>query len=80
LFEKQTLSYQESVLPANIELRLAVEAGVTMGWERWVGSHGRIMGINQFGASAPYKVIYEKLGLTPRNIIEQARQLLGEID
>ncbi|HMD90572.1 MAG TPA: transketolase [Anaerolineaceae bacterium] len=77
LFEQQSQVYQNEVLPPNIKIRLAVEAGVTQGWERWVGGDGHILGINRFGASAPYKTIYEKLGLTVDNITVNARMLLG---
>jgi len=77
LFEQQSLAYQNEVLPPNIKVRLAVEAGVTQGWERWVGFEGQIMGINKFGASAPYKTIYEKYGLTVNDIAANARLLLG---
>jgi transketolase len=77
LFELQSAVYQNEVLPPSIKVRIAVEAGVTQGWERWVGCEGHIMGINQFGASAPYKTIYEKYGLTVENIVLNARSLLG---
>jgi transketolase len=77
LFEKQPPSYREEVLPPNVTARLAVEAGVPFGWERYVGSHGAVHGINRFGASAPYKVIAEKLGFTGAHIVERAHALLG---
>ncbi len=77
LFEQQDLSYRDSVLPANISRRLAVEAGVSMGWERYVGCQGRVIGVNKYGASAPYKTIIEHYGLTSKNVVEQAKQLLG---
>ena len=75
LFEKQDKTYQESVLPKKVTARVAVEAGVSLGWERYVGSGGRVVSIERFGASAPYKVIYEKLGLTVDNIIAQAKSM-----
>jgi len=77
LFALQERAYQDSVLPANIPLRIAVEAGSPMGWERWVGARGRIIGVETFGASAPYKVLYEKYNLTIANIIKNAREMLG---
>ncbi len=80
LFEQQDLSYRDSVLPANIRSRLAVEAGVSQGWERYVGSQGRMIGVNKYGASAPYKTIFEHYGLTSKNVVEQALQLLGITD
>ena len=72
LFEKQDEAYRESVLPKNIQLRLAVEAGTTLGWERYAGS---VIGIERFGASAPYKVIFEKLGFTVENVVKRAKEL-----
>lgn len=77
LFEKQTPSYRDEVLPPKVTARLAVEAAVPFGWERYVGSQGAVHGINRFGASAPYKVIAEKLGFTGAHIAERAHQLLG---
>ncbi len=72
LFEKQDEAYRESVLPKNIQKRLAVEAGATLGWERYAKS---VIGIERFGASAPYKIIFEKLGFTVENIVAKAREL-----
>ncbi|HEY9152723.1 MAG TPA: transketolase [Anaerolineales bacterium] len=76
LFEKQDAAYRESVLPKKIQARIAVEAGASLGWERYVGSSGKIIAIDRFGASAPYKIIFEKLGFTVENILAQARPLL----
>ncbi|MEM5776730.1 MAG: transketolase C-terminal domain-containing protein, partial [Anaerolineaceae bacterium] len=80
LFAEQTQAYRDQVLPPSADLRIAVEAGVTQGWERWVGPKGRIMGINHFGASAPYKTIYEHFGLTVKDILDQAHRMLGMVD
>jgi len=80
LFEAQELYFQNEVFPAEIKLRLAVEAGVTQGWERWVGPHGAILGMSKFGASAPYKTIYEHYGFTADHIYNKARELLGVED
>lgn len=77
LFEMQDPEYMESVLPPNVTARLAVEAGVTLGWERWVGPEGRIIGIDTFGVSAPYKTLFEKFGFTVDNIIEHAKNMLN---
>ncbi len=77
LFEAQDRGYQDEVLLPTVERRLAIEAARPMGWERWVGNKGRILGIHRFGASAPYKVIYEKFGLTVADILREARGLLG---
>ena len=72
LFEKQDEAYRESVLPKNIQKRLAVEAGATLGWERYAAS---VIGIDRFGASAPAKVIFERLGFTVENVVEQSKKL-----
>ncbi|GAP14970.1 transketolase [Longilinea arvoryzae] len=79
LFEDQPQSYRDQVLPPLTDLRIAVEAGVSMGWERWVGPKGKIMAINHFGASAPARTIYEKFGLTVDEIVRQAYGLLGMV-
>lgn len=76
LFEKQPQSYRDEVLPPAVTARLAVEAGASFGWDRWVGPKGAVHGINRFGASAPYKVIAENLGFTGEHIAKQARELL----
>jgi transketolase len=76
LFEAQPADYQESVLPAEITARVSIEAGSPLGWERYVGRGGSILGLNRYGASAPYQVIYEKLGLTATAVAEAARRLL----
>jgi transketolase len=76
LFEKQSAAYRRSVLPDDVPLRLAVEAGVGQGWERYVGGRGKIVSLERFGASAPYKIIFEKLGFTAENVSAQARRLL----
>jgi transketolase len=72
LFEKQDEAYRESVLPKSIQKRLAVEAGVGLGWERYAKS---VIGIDRFGASAPAKVIFEKLGFTAANVVAKAKEL-----
>ncbi len=77
LFEKQAQSYRDEVLPPDVTARLAVEAAVPFGWERYVGPKGAVHGINRFGASAPYKIIAEKLGFTGEHIAERAHKLLG---
>ena len=76
LFETHTKRYQEEVLPARIKLRLAVEAGVAQGWERWVGDHGAIISLERYGASAPGDVAMEKLGFNVNNVLKHARTLL----
>ncbi len=76
LFEKQDKAYRESVLPKKVTARIAIEAGIGLGWEKYAGPGGRVISIERYGASAPYKVIYEKLGLTVENIVAQAKPLL----
>jgi transketolase len=76
LFDKQDAAYKESVLPAKVTARVSIEAGVTQGWDRYVGSAGTTIGIDHFGASAPYEVIYEKFGLTPEAVIDAAKKLI----
>ena len=76
LFASQDQEYRESVFPTRVRARLAVEAGVSMGWERWVGEKGAILGINRFGASAPSEVVFREFGLTIGNITKQALLLV----
>ena len=76
LFEQQTTAYRRSILPEDVPLRLAVEAGVSQGWERYVGPRGTVISIQRFGASAPYAVIFEHLGFTVDNVVAQAKVLL----
>jgi transketolase len=77
LFEKQPQSYRDEVLPPEVTARLAIEAATPFGWERYVGTKGDVIGINRFGASAPYKALAEHFGFNPANIVERARRLLG---
>ena len=74
LFAAQAQEYRDSVLPAGIK-RVAIEAGHPMSWHRWVGSDGEILGIEHFGASAPYKEIFEHFGLTVDKVVEAATRL-----
>ena len=78
LFETQEETYRDKVFPPEIKARLSIEAGVSQGWERWVGDAGEIISIEKFGASAPYKIIFEKYGLTVDNIINRSRQILSK--
>lgn len=77
LFEKQDADYKESVLPRKITTRLAVEAGVTQGWEKYTGCEGEIIALHRYGVSAPYKKIFEELGFTSANVAAAARKMLG---
>ena len=76
LFARQAADYRAHVLPADVP-RLAVEAAHPMSWYRWVGPQGRVMGLERFGASAPYQRIYEELGLTVERIVATAREIIG---
>ncbi|MFL7806992.1 MAG: transketolase [Anaerolineae bacterium] len=78
LFEAQPQAYKESVLPPEITARMAIEAGVSMGWDRYVGPQGVMYGIDHFGASAPYKVLMEQWGFTGPAIAKRALELLAE--
>jgi transketolase len=77
LFEEQEPAYRESILPRSVTARISIEAGRTLGWERYTGSFGLNIGVDQFGASAPYEILYEEYGLTAARIVELARQHLG---
>jgi transketolase len=79
LFDAQPASYQEAVLPPLVTARLAIEAGVTQGWAKYVGLAGDVIGLDRFGASAPYKVLVEKLGFTPEVVAERALRLLDKV-
>jgi transketolase len=77
LFDQQPQVYRESVLPKSARARLAVEAALPMGWHRYVGDGGDIIGIERFGASAPGNVVMEKFGFTVGHVVERAVKLLG---
>jgi len=78
LFEAEPAEYRDAVLPPAIGARLAVEAGATFGWERWVGASGAVIGIDRFGASAPGEVNFRELGFTAERVVARARTLLGQ--
>jgi transketolase len=77
LFAAEPQAYRDEVLPPAIAARLAVEAASPLGWERWVGARGDVIGLNRFGASAPYTDIYKHLNFTAEHIAERARDLLA---
>ncbi len=77
LFAEQEEDYQQAVLPPQIEARVAVEAGVSQGWERWVGPKGAVLSVERFGVSAPGKVVLEKFGFTVERVMDLARQVLA---
>ena len=75
IFEEQTAAYKASVLPAGVP-RLAIEAGATLGWWKYVGSNGDVIGLDRFGASAPGAVAMKELGFNPENVAARAKKLL----
>ncbi|MFZ2359737.1 MAG: transketolase [Anaerolineae bacterium] len=77
LFAEQDAAYQAAVLPPDVTARLAVEAGVTLGWHRWVGAQGRVLGIDHYGASAPAATVFKEFGLTAENVEKIATELLN---
>jgi transketolase len=77
LFARQDTEYQRSVLLDRVP-RVSIEAAHPMSWYRWVGGDGEIIGIDHFGASAPYQRIYEELGLTVDKVVAAAKGLLGK--
>ncbi len=76
LFRQQDKSYKERVLPKAVTARVSIEAAATFGWQEWIGSEGTAIGINHFGASAPYQDIYDKFGLTSDRVVEEAAKLV----
>ena len=78
LFDEQSEEYKESVLPRAVRARVAMEAGVTMPWYKYVGMDGKVIGIDTFGASAPYKVLFPLYGITTEHVVEEAKKLLGK--
>jgi transketolase len=76
LFDQQDEDYRESVLPEAVQARVAVEQGSTLGWDRYVGPQGRIIGMHTFGASAPLKEVESKFGFTPDKVAEAAREVI----
>ncbi len=79
LFEAQPQEYRDKVLPPKVAARVAIEAGVPQGWSRYVGTQGDVVAIeNRFGASAPYKIVFEKYGFTAENVAARALKLLGK--
>lgn len=77
LFDQQSQEYRSQVLPPECKARVAIEAGCPFGWHKYVGPEGLILGIEGFGASAPYKVLAEKFGFTPEQVVERIEQEFG---
>ncbi len=78
MFEQMSDGYKEKVLPKDVTARIAVEAGISMGWDRYTGSNGIIIGVDRFGASAPGKTVLEKFGFTSENIVDNTLSLLNK--
>ena len=76
LFEEQTEEYRDEVLPPGVKARLAIEAGIRQGWDRYVGAQGDVICLDRFGASAPGDVVMRELGFNVENVLTQARALL----
>ncbi|MEX0867710.1 MAG: transketolase C-terminal domain-containing protein [Pirellulales bacterium] len=76
LFDQQDEAYRKQVLPPDVTARVACEAGIEMGWDRYLGQRGKFVGLSTYGASAPYEELYERFGLTPTAIAAAARELL----
>jgi transketolase len=76
LFDAQPQEYRDEILPSSIRARLAIEAGVTQGWHKYVGEKGVVIGLDHFGASAPAKVLFEKFGYSVENVVARALSLL----
>ncbi|UCG64489.1 MAG: transketolase [Deltaproteobacteria bacterium] len=76
LFDRQPTEYRDSVLPPGIKARVAVEAGIKLGWEHYVGLKGTVIGMDSFGASAPASVLYEKFGIATEHVAQAAKELL----
>ena len=77
LFEKQPDSYQAEVFPQDIKVRVAVEAGVSMGWRKWIGDQGDVVTVDEYGASAPASTIFSEYGFSVENIVTKVKNLLG---
>jgi transketolase len=75
IYEAQNTHYKESVLPNSCVNRVAVEAGSTMGWYKYVGLQGKVIGLDRFGASAPYKTLYQEFGITSENVVRAVMSL-----
>ncbi len=77
IYDAQDQDYKDSVLPPAVEARVSVEAGIPLGWERYVGFRGRSVGIDRYGASTPGEELLQELGISPENVANEALDLLG---
>jgi len=78
LFEKQDAAYKEKIFPKAMKKRLAVEAGSTLGWNKYVTDEGDIIGMTTFGESAPAEDLYKEFGFTVDNVLARAKALIGK--
>jgi transketolase len=77
IFDRQTQEYRDSVLPPAVSARVAIEQASTFGWERYVGTCGRVIGMKTFGASAPLKELQRKFGFAPELVVAAAKDVLA---
>ena len=78
IFDQQSKEYRDIVLPPTVTARVAVEQASTLGWERYVGGAGHVVGMRTFGASAPLKALQKKFGFEPERLVTVAKELLGK--
>ncbi|GAC1445984.1 MAG: transketolase [Pyrinomonadaceae bacterium] len=78
IFAEQTKEYREEVLPASVTARISIEAGASLGWERYIGMHGDSIALDRFGASAPGDVVLEEIGFNVENVLKHAQALIGK--
>ena len=78
MFQSQPQSYRDTVLPPGVKARVSIEAGSTLGWERYVGLDGAIIGLDRFGASAPGEIVMRELGFTPEHVVAVAKSLIRD--
>jgi transketolase len=77
LFDQQPEEYREQVLPSSVRARVSIEEASTLGWDRYVGPEGAVIGMHTFGSSAPLKDVQTKFGFTPEKVVERAREVLA---
>jgi transketolase len=78
LFENQSQEYKDSVIPSQVKARVGIEAGVELGWSKWIGDNGVFVGMSSFGASAPQKICFEKFGITVDNVVTAAKKSMAD--
>ena len=76
VFDAQNQDYKEQVLPNNVRARIAVEAGSSYSWHKYVGLDGKVLGVDNFGASAPSNLLFELYGLTAQNVLKTAKEII----